>query len=80
MGCSFRDFRDVPRGVKRKSFKLANGSICHATLGDGRNAVRIIEERLCKRAKIRGEQQPVSIPQWELQFQNRPSDGDEHFV
>jgi len=41
---------------------------CHATLGDGRNAVRIIEESLCKRAKIRGEQQPVSIPQWEQQL------------
>ena len=41
---------------------------CHATLGDGRNAVRIIEESLCKRAKIRGEQQPVSIPQWENSF------------
>jgi len=53
---------------------------CHATLGDGRNAVRIIEESLCKRAKIRGEQQPVSIPQWEQQLQNWPSGGDEYFV
>ena len=53
---------------------------CHATLGDGRNAVRIIEESLCKRAKIRGEQQPVSIPQWEQQFQNWPSEGTEYFV
>jgi len=50
------------------------------TLGDGRNAVRIIEESLCKRAKIRGEQQPVSIPQWEQQLQNWPSGGDEYFV
>jgi len=50
------------------------------TLGDGRNAVRIIEESLCKRAKIRGEQQPVSVPQWEQQFQNWPSEGTEYFV